>query len=264
MRRRLRGVAFLAVLSQLLPYSQIARWAQAIVALGVATQGSRVYLGSVGRFRLLALRSALTVTLGIAVVTAGQRGWRTTQHRLQLSALPPSAAGSANVLLVILDTVREANLSLYGYARPTTPQLAERARDAVVFDRVFATAPWTLPSHATMMTGATLTICATTGATRRRAMVPRSPNCCAIAATSRGLRRQPALHVERVGNRARFHRLPRLSPVVATGDDAFAARAEPLSSAAGASALARGPQAHRAPFQLDAQRSPGRRADYRG
>ncbi|MBK6842428.1 MAG: sulfatase-like hydrolase/transferase [Gemmatimonadetes bacterium] len=155
MRRRLRGVAFLAVLSQLLPYSQIARWAQAIVALGVATQGSRVYLGSVGRFRLLALRSALTVTLGIAVVTAGQRGGRTTQHRLQLSALPPSAAGSANVLLVILDTVREANLSLYGYARPTTPQLAERARDAVVFDRVFATAPWTLPSHATMMTGAT-------------------------------------------------------------------------------------------------------------
>jgi arylsulfatase A-like enzyme len=59
----------------------------------------------------------------------------------------------ANVLLVVLDTVRAESLSLYGYLRPTTARLDERARAGVVFDRAVATAPWTLPTHGSLLTG---------------------------------------------------------------------------------------------------------------
>jgi arylsulfatase A-like enzyme len=57
------------------------------------------------------------------------------------------------VLLLILDTVSADEMSLYGYGRPTTPVLDSLARHGVVFDRAIASAPWTLPSHASMFTG---------------------------------------------------------------------------------------------------------------
>ncbi|HEU4565470.1 MAG TPA: sulfatase, partial [Gemmatimonadaceae bacterium] len=53
----------------------------------------------------------------------------------------------------ILDTVRAASLSLYGYAQPTTPKLARWAARGVVFEQAMAPAPWTLPSHGTLFTG---------------------------------------------------------------------------------------------------------------
>ena len=66
-------------------------------------------------------------------------------------AIPP--AGSPNVLLLILDTVGAREMSLYGYARRTTPVIDSIARHGVTFDRAVASAPWTLPSHASMFTG---------------------------------------------------------------------------------------------------------------
>jgi arylsulfatase A-like enzyme len=57
------------------------------------------------------------------------------------------------VLLIILDTVRAANLSLYGYSRATTPALSRWALEGATFDNAFSPAPWTFPSHASMFTG---------------------------------------------------------------------------------------------------------------
>lgn len=54
---------------------------------------------------------------------------------------------------IVMDNVRAESLSLYGYNRPTTPRLDELARTAVRFDSARSTAPWTLPSHASMFTG---------------------------------------------------------------------------------------------------------------
>ena len=42
----------------------------------------------------------------------------------------------------------------YGYERPTSPNLDQFARSAIVFEKVVAAAPWTLPSVASVMTGA--------------------------------------------------------------------------------------------------------------
>lgn len=59
-----------------------------------------------------------------------------------------------NVVLVVLDTLRADHLSLYGYDRPTSPQIDRWAGGrGVTFLRTVAPAPWTLPSHVTLFTG---------------------------------------------------------------------------------------------------------------
>jgi len=61
--------------------------------------------------------------------------------------------GPGNVLFVVMDTVRKSHLSVYGYDRPTTPNLEDFADDARVFEQAVAPAPWTLPVHASLFTG---------------------------------------------------------------------------------------------------------------
>ena len=57
------------------------------------------------------------------------------------------------VLLLSIDTLRPDHLGIYGYDRFTSPVLDEVARGGVVFEDASATAPWTLPSHASILTG---------------------------------------------------------------------------------------------------------------
>jgi arylsulfatase A-like enzyme len=61
--------------------------------------------------------------------------------------------GPANVLFVVMDTVRKDRLTVYGHDRPTTPGLAAFAEEAAVYEGAVAQAPWTLPVHASMFTG---------------------------------------------------------------------------------------------------------------
>jgi hypothetical protein len=58
-----------------------------------------------------------------------------------------------NVVLISLDTLRADRMSLYGAARRTTPAIDALANDGVSFTRAFSTSPWTLPAHASMLTG---------------------------------------------------------------------------------------------------------------
>jgi arylsulfatase A-like enzyme len=52
-----------------------------------------------------------------------------------------------------MDTARRGELSVYGHPGPTSPRLAGLAADGVVFDRAYANANWTIPSHACLLTG---------------------------------------------------------------------------------------------------------------
>jgi arylsulfatase A-like enzyme len=58
-----------------------------------------------------------------------------------------------NVLWVIWDTVRADRMSLYGYAKPTTPRLEQWAAGARVYEHCTSTAGQTVPSTASMFTG---------------------------------------------------------------------------------------------------------------
>ncbi len=58
-----------------------------------------------------------------------------------------------NVLLVVLDGVGADHLGCYGYHRSTSPELDRIASEGVVFEKAFAASPWSLPSHASLLTG---------------------------------------------------------------------------------------------------------------
>ena len=57
------------------------------------------------------------------------------------------------VIFVSIDTLSARNMSLYGYGRDTTPNLAAFAKEAVTFDHCVSNCSWTLPSFMSVMTG---------------------------------------------------------------------------------------------------------------
>jgi arylsulfatase A-like enzyme len=57
-----------------------------------------------------------------------------------------------SIVVYVIDTLRRDRLQPYGYPRPTSPRLAELARECTVYDRAHAAAPWTLPSVVTLLT----------------------------------------------------------------------------------------------------------------
>lgn len=58
-----------------------------------------------------------------------------------------------HVLLVSIDTLRADHLGYDGYARDTSPNLDRLAARSRRYREAFAPAPWTLPSHAALLTG---------------------------------------------------------------------------------------------------------------
>lgn len=57
------------------------------------------------------------------------------------------------VLLISIDTLRADHVGIYGYPRPTSPVIDRLGREGTVFDDASSTSPWTLPAHASMLTG---------------------------------------------------------------------------------------------------------------
>lgn len=147
------GFAWVGLFALLLPFSQLHGLAAAALAAGVASQVARIMTRRAAHWLAIVGKSVLPVAGVIVLLALGLSGWRAAAEPLALRRLPVATAGSPNVLLLVLDTVRAANLSLYGYGRPTTPELARWAEEGTTFDLAFSTAPWTLKSHATMFTG---------------------------------------------------------------------------------------------------------------
>ncbi|MCC7353654.1 MAG: sulfatase, partial [Anaerolineae bacterium] len=98
--------------------------------------------------RSLAFLAAAVVLVSVAGLAFGVP--RTVPSGTRESVAQSKAP---NVLLVVLDTLRADHLSSYGYARPTTLNLDRLAQQGVLFEKAYATAAWTLPSHATLFTG---------------------------------------------------------------------------------------------------------------
>ncbi len=58
-----------------------------------------------------------------------------------------------SVLLVTLDTTRADHIGAYGYAPARTPVLDGLAASGTLYERAYSTAPLTIPSHSTILTG---------------------------------------------------------------------------------------------------------------
>ncbi len=77
----------------------------------------------------------------------------TSMSGCRAGAPAPPRQGPPNLLLISVDTLRRDHVGCYGYAPDTTPHLDALAETGTVFDNTLSTSSWTLPAHATMLTG---------------------------------------------------------------------------------------------------------------
>ena len=123
------------------------------LALGFAASCARSYQkheAAVLRF----WRRTLPWAVGLALFAFGAIGggnW--FRERLAIRRLPPHAASAPNILVIVFDTLRADHLSLYGYPRATSPHIDRLAKESAWFENAVATSSWTLPSHASLLTG---------------------------------------------------------------------------------------------------------------
>jgi arylsulfatase A-like enzyme len=68
-------------------------------------------------------------------------------------ALPGGSSDQPDVILFSIDTLRPDHLGSYGYSRDTSPYMDELAAEGTRFQDAWSPSPWTLPSHATMLSG---------------------------------------------------------------------------------------------------------------
>ena len=147
------GYAFLGIFSFLHLFPQVHRLAAMILAAGASFQIGKSLArrpAAVARFSRRMAPTLLLIVLTTMLFTRGALWW---QERRADQGLGASTGTAPNILLIVLDTVRAANLSLFGYPRPTSPTLVDVATEGASFSQAYATSPWTLPSHAGMFTG---------------------------------------------------------------------------------------------------------------
>jgi len=72
----------------------------------------------------------------------------------EVPRIEPVPRGDApNLILLSIDTLRPDHLGCYGYERSTSPNIDRLAKQGILFERVISSASWTLPAHASMLTG---------------------------------------------------------------------------------------------------------------
>ncbi len=74
-------------------------------------------------------------------------------EKVRTALLPSAEPNAPNILVVVVDTLRADHMSLYGYERATSPNLTRIAQQGTMFSEAFAASSWTLPSHASLLTG---------------------------------------------------------------------------------------------------------------
>jgi len=127
--------------------------AAGLLALGLASTTGRLAAARPRGFGQAVRRStpvAATVGLVLVVAFVGSSEWR---ERQVFASLPTVSPDRPNVLILLIDVGRASHFSLHGYSRPTSPKLEEYSRSGITFEHAVATAPWTLPSHASIFTG---------------------------------------------------------------------------------------------------------------
>jgi arylsulfatase A-like enzyme len=89
----------------------------------------------------------------IALLVVGVQGGFWLHERFAIASLPSATARVPNVLLIVVDTLRANHLSSFGYTRRTSPNMDRIAKQGVLFENAFSTSSYTLPAHASLLTG---------------------------------------------------------------------------------------------------------------
>ena len=127
--------------------------------VGLAVSAPLIIAGLVGmafsaRIRLGAMRvAALVLLAALAAATGLGRTPAPPVDRERKNTSASAAPGARNLVLIVMDTARRDHLGLYGYLKPTSPRLEELAHESLVFEHAYAASPYSLSSHASLLSG---------------------------------------------------------------------------------------------------------------
>ena len=145
-------------------FATLAIWA-ALLRMPLYAVGSLLMAAGLGRVIVDAIaarggpdsrrvRHVLLALVGVlGVLAAASTGREAFREYRAVGRLPSTTGRARNVVLIVWDTVRSYSLGLYGYARPTSPNLARCAARGIEYAYALAPAPWTYPSHSCFFTG---------------------------------------------------------------------------------------------------------------
>lgn len=124
-----------------------------VLALGIATLLNRAFQKRTVEVLAFFGRSLKWVLATVLLVFASTQLFYHFREVRQVAALPEADADVPNVVVVIIDALRADHVSAYGYSKETSPFLDELAREGALFERTLATSPYSLPSHASLLSG---------------------------------------------------------------------------------------------------------------
>ncbi|MEM9802442.1 MAG: sulfatase-like hydrolase/transferase, partial [Planctomycetota bacterium] len=124
--------------------------AAAILVLGILLGAlvARLALGSARtRARILSSIAVAAVVIGAVVTVASLRG------RGERGRIGESNEGLPNILLVIVDALRQDTIRAYGDDEVHTPHIDRLAGEGVLFEDAYVQVPFTWPSFGSFLTG---------------------------------------------------------------------------------------------------------------
>ena len=146
-------LAFLSVYDWMALTHRFYRRSCLLLALGAAVAFIR-WAGKRESAAIVFWKKSAPWVIALLVLTfAGIQGGGWLRERIATAALPPAPTGSPNVLVIVIDTLRADHVSAYGYSRKTTPEIDRLASQGVLFESAIAPCSWSLPSHASLLTG---------------------------------------------------------------------------------------------------------------
>jgi len=146
-------LSFLAVYDWLTLTNRLYHRAGVLLALGVAVAFTRWVGNHQPRVVRFWEKSTPWLVAFFLLAFAGIQSGKWLHEQRAVANLPAATPGSPNVLVIVIDTLRADHLSSYGYGRPTSPQFDQLAKNGVLFQNAVAPCSWTLPSHASLLTG---------------------------------------------------------------------------------------------------------------
>lgn len=139
--------------SLLLPVSELSRVAALLLSAGVGAVALRLASRTPAAGQRVTMRAAPVMMVLVVGAWLALPAWRRMTDRRAVAALPTARPGSPHILLIVLDAMRARDVGFVTPAAGTTPRLDRWAAEGTVFTQAYSVGPWTLPSHASMMTG---------------------------------------------------------------------------------------------------------------
>lgn len=144
---------FVASIDLLKLSGRLSGWGGRFFALGIACVVVRAFRARGSRLPGLVDRTLPWAVAAILFTMLGTEGSQWAYEEIAVARRKMPRPEVPNVLVVVVDALRADHLSGFGYSRPTSPAIDNLMREGVTFENAIATSSWTLPTHASLLTG---------------------------------------------------------------------------------------------------------------